>query len=106
LPFNNQTLVEQTLKARFFTFIVDRNDPEFYQIAIQCANECEGWARAIREYANLPTAVTSVTPVATVVSMPTQVRSQSAESSSNVRENDDDSAWTKTSPSSLFGLKD
>jgi hypothetical protein len=51
---NDRGLAVQTLQTRFFPFIVDRNDPEFYQIAIQCAIECEAWGRMIREYAELP----------------------------------------------------
>jgi hypothetical protein len=54
LPINNQELVVQTLQMRFFSFTLDREDPNLVNFAIQCANECEAWARAIREYAGLP----------------------------------------------------
>lgn len=32
---------------------MDRDEAEFREIAIRCANECEAWARTIREYAEL-----------------------------------------------------
>jgi hypothetical protein len=60
-PINNQGLAVQTLQTRFFPFVVDRNDPKFYETAIQCAIECEAWGRMIREYAGLSTPSNSVT---------------------------------------------
>ena len=50
---NQQELASTTLQSRFLTFAMDRSDPEFRSVAIRCANECEAWARAIREYAAL-----------------------------------------------------
>ncbi len=43
----------QTLSARFLPFVMDRNDPNFEAIAIQCAEQCLSWARAIQQYASL-----------------------------------------------------
>ncbi len=54
LDTNTQSLASQTLESRFLPFAHDRNDPKFQALAIQCATECEAWARAIREYAALP----------------------------------------------------
>ena len=50
---NQQELASTTLQSRFLTFAMDRSEPEFRSVAIRCANECEAWARAIREYADL-----------------------------------------------------
>lgn len=50
---NQQELVTATLLARFLPFAMDRNDPQFRETAIRCANECEAWGRIIREYAEL-----------------------------------------------------
>lgn len=44
---------EKTLETRFLPFVMEKDDPLFVGIAIQCAAECEAWARAIREYAQL-----------------------------------------------------
>lgn len=54
LDTNIQSLASQTLESRFLPFAIDRDSPQFRAIAIQCATECEAWARAIREYAALP----------------------------------------------------
>ncbi len=54
LDTNIQSLASQSLESRFLPFATDRNEPQFRAIAIQCATECEAWARAIREYAALP----------------------------------------------------
>ena len=50
---NQQELASATLQSRFLPFAVDRSEAEFREIAIRCANECEAWGRAIREYAEL-----------------------------------------------------
>ena len=52
-PFNQQMLAAQTLEARFLPFVMDKNDPQFQEIAIQCAEQCLSWARAIQQYASL-----------------------------------------------------
>lgn len=52
-PTNNQVLAGATLQGRFLPFAIDKDDPSFQVIAIRCANECEAWARSIREYAGL-----------------------------------------------------
>ena len=51
--FNQQELASTTLQSRFLPFAMDRSESEFRSVAIRCANECEAWARAIREYADL-----------------------------------------------------
>ena len=48
---SNKELASTTLQARFLPFVLDKNDPNFREIAIRCANECEAMGRAIREYA-------------------------------------------------------
>ena len=50
---NQQELASTTLQSRFLPFVMDRNEAEFREVAIRCATECEAWARAIREYADL-----------------------------------------------------
>lgn len=50
---NQQELASTTLQSRFLTFAMDKDEPEFRSVAIRCATECEAWARAIREYADL-----------------------------------------------------
>ena len=57
LDTNIQSLASQTLESRFLPFATDRDSPQFRAIAIQCATECEAWARAIREYAALPSSL-------------------------------------------------
>ena len=52
-PTNQQDLASITLQGRFLPFAMDRNEAEFREVAIRCANECEAWAKAIREYAEL-----------------------------------------------------
>ncbi len=54
-PTNNQELAAATLRGRFLPFAIAQDDPRFREMAIRCANECEAWARAIREYAGLGT---------------------------------------------------
>ena len=50
---NQQELASTTLQSRFLPFAMDRSDPEFRSVSIRCATECEAWAKAIREYADL-----------------------------------------------------
>ena len=52
-PTKVQDLASITLQGRFLPFAMDRNEPEFRSVAIRCATECEAWAKAIREYAEL-----------------------------------------------------
>ena len=52
-PTNNQELAASTLRGRFLPFAIEKDDPQFQEMAIRCATECEAWARAIREYAGL-----------------------------------------------------
>ena len=49
-PFNQQMLAAQTLEARFLPFVMDKNDPQFHGIAIQCAEQCLSWAWAIQQF--------------------------------------------------------
>ena len=65
-PTNQQELASTTLQSRFLTFAMDRNEPEFRSVSIRCATECEAWARAIREYAEL----------GVIPALPSVVRSQ------------------------------
>ncbi len=55
-PTNTTSLAAHILQTRILPFALDRNDPQFQGIALQCAEECESWARAIRQYAGLPQA--------------------------------------------------
>ncbi|MGB5709664.1 MAG: hypothetical protein WBM44_01955 [Waterburya sp.] len=50
---NQQELASTTLQSRFLPFAMAKDEPEFRSVAIRCATECEAWARAIREYAEL-----------------------------------------------------
>ena len=52
-PTSQQDLASITLQSRFLPFAMDRSEPEFRSVAIRCATECEAWAKAIREYAEL-----------------------------------------------------
>ena len=52
-PTKVAELASTTLQSRFLPFAMDRNEAEFRSVAIRCATECEAWARAIREYAEL-----------------------------------------------------
>ncbi len=55
-PTNTTSLAAHILQTRILPFALDKNDPQFQGIALQCAEECESWARAIRQYAGLPQA--------------------------------------------------
>jgi len=59
---NQQDLATATLLARFLPFTMDQDDPQFREMAIRCANDCEAWGRIIREYASLgvPTSFSSM----------------------------------------------
>ena len=52
-PVNQQELAAATLLARFLPFAMNKDDPQFRETAIRCANDCEAWVKAIREYAEL-----------------------------------------------------
>lgn len=84
---NQHELASTTLQSRFLIFAMDRSDPKFRSVAIRCATECEAWARAIREYAELEIIPTK----------PAMVRSQDAlithdsmESGDSVNESEDE----------------
>ena len=49
-PTNTQELVARTLEARFLPFTMDKEDPAFYEIAVNCAEVCEAWGATIRQY--------------------------------------------------------
>ena len=68
---NKLSAARASLVSRFLPFALDQSDPDYRATALRCANECESWARAIREFSGLPSAsagvhyaplVTSVTP--------------------------------------------
>ena len=65
---NQQELASTTLQSRFLPFAMDRSEPEFRSVSIRCATECEAWARAIREYADLEV----------IPTLPSAVRGQDA----------------------------
>lgn len=67
-PGNQRELASTTLQGRFLPFATDKDDPRFKEIAIRCANDCEAWAKAIREHAGLSTSV-SPTQLNTVMGM-------------------------------------
>ena len=69
-PTKVADLASITLQGRFLPFAMDKDEPEFRKVAIRCANECEAWARAIREYADL----------GVIPTVPATVRSQDASS--------------------------
>lgn len=50
---NQQDLASEVLRGRFLPFALDRDHPQFKEVAVSCANACESWAKAIREYAEL-----------------------------------------------------
>ncbi|PSB06144.1 hypothetical protein C7B62_23615 [Pleurocapsa sp. CCALA 161] len=52
-PTNQQDLASITLQSRFLPFAMDKDEAGFRSVAIRCATECEAWAKAIREYAEL-----------------------------------------------------
>jgi len=52
-PAELQAVAILTFQGRFYPFIIDKDDPDFREIAIQCAAECESWAASIREYAEI-----------------------------------------------------
>ena len=71
IPVNKLEAARSTLVSRYLPFALDPSDPDYRATALRCANECESWARAIREFSGLPSAsagvhyaplVTSVTP--------------------------------------------
>jgi len=49
----------ETIAARFAPFAIPKGTPGWQALAIRSANSLENWAKAIREYANLPTSQTS-----------------------------------------------
>ena len=86
-PTNQQELASITLQGRFLPFAMNKDEPEFRSVAIRCANECEAWARAIREYADL----------GIIATLPSVVRGQDApithdsmESGDSVDESEED----------------
>ena len=57
---NKLSAARATLVSRFLPFALDPSDPDYRATALRCANECESWARVIREYCNLLSASTVV----------------------------------------------
>ncbi len=55
LDTDTTRIAGSTLESRFLPFTLDRHDPNWVGIAIQCAAECEAWAKAIRDYLALHT---------------------------------------------------
>ena len=79
-PTKVADLASITLQGRFLPFAMNPNEPEFRSVAIRCATECEAWARAIREYAEL----------GVIPSLPAMVRSQDASSTVDSMDEEDD----------------
>ncbi len=52
-PTKVADLASVTLQGRFLPFAMGKDEAGFREMAIRCANECEAWAKAIREYAEL-----------------------------------------------------
>jgi len=50
---SSRKLNASTLEARFLPFVMDKDDPEFFETAIECAEICEAWGATIRQYAGL-----------------------------------------------------
>ena len=73
-PSNQVELGSATLQGRFLPFAMDRDEPGFRETAIRCANDCEAWAKAIREHAGLEV----YSPVGRVV-LPSQDSDEVAE---------------------------
>lgn len=84
---NQQELASTTLQSRFLPFAMDRSEPEFRSVSIRCANECEAWAKAIREYAEL--GVYPALP-AMVRSLDALITNDSMESGDDVNGSEDD----------------
>jgi len=59
-PTEARSLAMFTLEARFLLFTIDRDDPDFKEIATVCANTCQSWVNTIREYADLDTVETTI----------------------------------------------
>jgi hypothetical protein len=74
---DTQNLAAQTLSSRFLPFVMDREEAQFKALALQCAEECEAWARAIRRYAGLPSEVSPASSLG--------VESETGEKSESVR---------------------
>ena len=79
-PTNQQELASITLQGRFLPFAMNKDEPEFRSVAIRCANECEAWARAIRECADL----------GIIATLPSVVIRQDAPSTHDPMEEDDE----------------
>ena len=79
-PTKVADLASITLQGRFLPFAMDKDEPEFRSVAIRCATECEAWAKAIREYAEL----------GGIPSLPSALRGQDAPSTHDSISNQDE----------------
>ncbi len=89
-PSPQQMLAAQTLEARFLPFVMDKNDPQFEAVAIQCAEQCLSWARAIQQYASLNMDLEVVNQPKLRESLPQPTQLASVAMAINDDPNDDD----------------
>jgi hypothetical protein len=52
-PNKNQDSALEVLMVRYLPFALSPDHEQYRDVAIECANQCEAWARAIREKAGL-----------------------------------------------------
>ena len=52
-PINTQVLAGSTILGRFLPFAIERDDPNFEALAVQCAKNCYAWGDAILAFAGL-----------------------------------------------------
>ena len=96
-PSPQQMLAAQTLEARFLPFVMDKNDPQFEAVAIQCAEQCLSWARAIQQYAslNMDLAVVDQPKIRESLPHPTQLASVGMAINDDPDDDDDDQIFNE-----------
>ncbi len=72
-----QKLSAFTLEARFLPFVMDKDDPEFLETAIECAEICEAWGATIRQYVGLSVEPIQVSKIQTRSSSGTKKKKNS-----------------------------
>ncbi len=104
-PFNQQMLAAQTLEARFLPFVMDKNDPQFHGIAIQCAEQCLSWARAIQQYAslNMDLEVVNQPQIRESLPQPTQLASVAMAGDEDDDESNDDLLLSEQEQRQAYG---
>ena len=96
-PSPQQMLAAQTLEARFLPFVMDKNDPQFEAVAIQCAEQCLSWARAIQQYAslNMDNEVVNQQKIRESLPQPTQLASVAMAINDDPDDDDDDQIFNE-----------